>query len=295
MDLKQLRVFLEVAEQQSMTRAADRLHIVQPMVSKAITQLEQELGESLFIRRSRGVSLSPVGTLFHHHVENAIRELDNACLEIRDLADKPTGTLRLLILSGSALLPDMLLAFSKLYPNVHFELLQHISETEYDLCISYVPEEEPLEHGSVLLREEVMLAVPCESPLAKHEIIDLEIAREENFICMRTGSPLRVLSDKLCKSAGFLPNIVYESDTPATIRGLMQLGLGVAFLPQVTWHSIVDSRIKPLHINNPAASRRLCITRHRSRRETQAASIFQRFAVKFFTDFKDALTSEILP
>lgn len=291
MDLPQLRVFLQVARQESMTKAAASIHLAQPVISKTIMRLEQELDAPLFFRKSRGVSLTPIGEVFFLRVEAAIRELDNACVEVQNLSNRPSGTLNLLMLSASAFLPSMLLEFSKTCPDVRFRLSQHASTSDYDLCISYIPEGEAI-NGDVLLSEEVMLAVPCESLLSSKDSIYLTEAQEEHFICMRAGSSLRNLSDLLFKEAGFDPIIVYESDTPATVRALMQLGLGVAFLPAITWRSIVDERIKPLHIHSPFAIRRLCITAPKNRSESQVSRIFQRFAVNYFATLQETLRLE---
>lgn len=124
MDLRQLHYFTAVAEEQTISAAARKLHISQPPLSQQIKLLEDELGIRLFDRQPRKVTLTDAGHLLYRHAKNILMLSDEALHEVRDFAQGLHGTLRLgtISSSGSALLERRMLDFCNQYPDVHFEL-----------------------------------------------------------------------------------------------------------------------------------------------------------------------------
>src|SRR3954453_15782412 len=100
MELRDLRCFLAVAEERHFGRAAARLDLSQPMVSKAVRRLEQQLGARLVDRSSLPVALTPVGEVFRRHVDDSLRLLDDACAEVRRRATWDAGQVRVGYTSG---------------------------------------------------------------------------------------------------------------------------------------------------------------------------------------------------
>ncbi len=247
MDLLQLKYFVLVAHLEHMTRAAEELHVSQPALSKTISSFEKELGVLLFDRRGKYIHLNQYGTVFLARVEQALSLLADGKNELRDLSGTASGDDSLAFLAASNLLPELLTSFRQKYPGISFHLIQHIAgmvtKPDYDLCI-YSSVLNPAGFLSTpLLTEEILLAVPTEHPLAKRTSICLNEVMGDSFISLRPGHNLRETTDALCKYAGFTPRIAFESDDPATVRGLIKAGLGIAFIPAITWGNTTGSSI----------------------------------------------------
>ena len=114
----------------------------------------------------------------------------------------------------------------------------------------------------------------------------LEEALNEKYIMMRQGIPLRVLCNKFCRQAGFEPKVVFEGDNPSVVREMISMSLGVAFLPCISWHNIVDKNIHLLHIEEPVCRRRAYIISPRFRRESVAVATFKAYAITYFSGFE---------
>ena len=95
MDLRSLRYFLQIAELGNLTRAATRLRVAQPSLTRHMHQLEQELGTSLFLRANKGVTLTDAGLLLRENAERILRDIDHVRSEIRSREKQPRGTVAL--------------------------------------------------------------------------------------------------------------------------------------------------------------------------------------------------------
>jgi len=154
---------------------------------------------------------------------------------------------------------------------------------ETDLCLTALPIEGPGMQSVPVLTDEIVLAVPSAYPLAKRDSIQLDEVAGEPFISLKLGYDLRELTDEFCRQAGFSPHIVCEVDEPAAIRGLVKAGLGVAFLPAVSWRVGGELGPAPLHIAAPTCQRTLRLTWRDDRYLSVAAQQFREFVIEYFT------------
>ena len=290
MDLLQLKYFQVVAQMEHMTRAAERLSIAQPSLSQSIARLEEDLGVPLFDRQGRRIQLNQFGRVFLKRVESVFAELDEGRREIADLAGLEHGLIALAVAS-TQILPDLLSAFLLQYPQVRFRLfqqhalttvVQQLERGEIDLCISSPPIEHPGIAWVPLITEEIFLLVPTGHPLARRGSIRLIEAMNEPFISLKPGHGLRDIMDDLCKQAGFVPNIAFEGDETATIRGLVTAGLGVTFMAAQLWKETVDLPIVPLHITEPDCQRTVGLAWQKERYLSVATRHFQQFVIEYF-------------
>src|SRR3954468_6087780 len=131
MELRHLRYFIAVAEERSVTRAAERLWLAQPGLSRQIRDLEQELGAKLFERHARGVELTEVGELFLERARTALAAVDAAGATGRDAAAGVVGTVRLGIALGASwhLTASVLDEFAQARPRVELTLLEGYAGT----------------------------------------------------------------------------------------------------------------------------------------------------------------------
>src|SRR5580698_9208310 len=146
MELQQLKYFRAVAEQEHVTKAAKKLFVSQSAVSRAVTQLEEELGVALFHRQGRAVILSRQGKTFLEFVTRAQGILEAGMLQLREEAGKEIGIVALGFLHslGLQMIPRLVREFRKVHPSVQFvlvqrpanELIRHLFEGGIDLCFS---------------------------------------------------------------------------------------------------------------------------------------------------------------
>ncbi len=300
MELLQLKYFQTVARLEHMTLAAEELHIPQPALSKTISSLEKELGVLLFDRRGKYIYLNEFGKTYLKRVDQALSALENGKHELEDLTGKELGDIKLLILSASPLIPDLLASFSKLHPHINFNLIQHfstsVSITDFDLCISSSPLRINHITSLPLITEEIFLAVPLDHRFASRKSIKLLEVADDNFISLTRGKDLRTITDIFCNDSGFSPNIIFESDDPATVRGLIKAGQGIAFIPAISWGNYIGNSISLLHIEEPVCERTISLTFKTGHYLSQASCLFRQFTLDYFAsiDSKQELNGEAL-
>jgi DNA-binding transcriptional LysR family regulator len=246
MELRHLRYFVAVAEALHFGRAAARLHISQPPLSRAIRGLEREVGTALFERSTRGVRLTPAGSALLPEARRLLREADALAAGARDLARGDVGVLHLGFISASAynVLPRVLPAFRRTRPGVRLVLseattdvqLGALAEGTLDAGILLPPVTPPLFAYAALLREPLVAALPdartwpARVPLAK-------LAREPFVMFPRHAGPgLHDLVTDACERAGFTPRVEQEAVQMPTIVSLVAAGMGVALVPASLQH-----------------------------------------------------------
>ncbi|MDF2675156.1 MAG: LysR family transcriptional regulator, partial [Clostridiales bacterium] len=145
MELLQLRYFCTVVKYGNITKAAEELRISQPSLSKTISNLEKELGVTLFDRIGKHILLNDFGKAFYRRVSTGLNSIDDGLLELADMSNVQTGHVNLLILAASNLMPELFISFHSRYPHIKLHL-KHPSRHELilsgdcDLCISATPE-----------------------------------------------------------------------------------------------------------------------------------------------------------
>ncbi|HHW45584.1 MAG TPA: LysR family transcriptional regulator [Clostridiales bacterium] len=285
MELLQLKYFCVAARYQNFTKAAEYFSIPQSSISKTIANLERELGCKLFDRAGRHVYLNETGKVFLEKAEVALRNLEDGVVRIQELSSNAKKNIRLAVWEGSKLLPDILTAFGKVDRTVSFSLVQHSNENmlqDFDLCISALPLNDNGLDFTPLITEEILLALPVDHPLAGRDSIELPLLKDESFIGLTSGKSLRRITDAYCNMHGFLPKIIFESDDPATVRGLIENGLGVAFIPEKTWKSAHTGKIKYLRIKGGGCRRTIAISWHKGRHLPESARKFKQFVIDWY-------------
>lgn len=287
MELLHLKYFQTVAKTQHMTNAAKKLHIVQPALSRVINSLEKELGVELFDRNGKTISLNENGEMFLETVNETLSVLENGIKKLLDNNNQSKPEIKLLVLAGSNTLPDLILDFKKIYPETTFKLLQHVNgEIDYkdfDFCISSTLDEVISPFSITLLEEELFIGIHTNHPIASKDSIFLEEISNENFISFQSNKPFRTISHSLCQYAGFKPKIVFESDVPYIVRQLIVAGLGISFIPEVSWNIHEDNSLKLLKVIDPVCKRYINISWHPDNYMGKYAKEFRDFAVKHYS------------
>jgi DNA-binding transcriptional LysR family regulator len=292
MDLNQLRYFQTVARLEHMTHASEELHVVQPSLSRTISRLEEELGTALFDRVGKQIQLNDCGKVFLDYVNKVFNELEEARCKLSDLSNTKEGTVSLAV-NTSIFMPDLLRNFSKEYPHIQFrqilsttEHINHLLEIEeVDFGIS-VPASVPCKHKMIqmlsLHNAEMFLAVPPQHPLLGRESVSLHDVAKEPFISMPVGYGLREMTDIFCKQAGFIPNIVIESDEPYSIIRFVQAGLGISFISPLVVESGLGLTSNFLRIEDIVCKSNVGLLWKKDRYISRAARKFKEFTVNYF-------------
>jgi DNA-binding transcriptional LysR family regulator len=286
MDQQQLEYFQVVGRLQNVSRAAERLAMTQPALSRSIDRLERELGVALLERVGRGVRLTRHGEAFLPHAERALAALADGRRELDDLSGTAARRVSLGFLHtlGPEYVPELIRAFKLEHPEIRFDFSQNgtgvldrqLEGGELDLCLTSGPRPNPLVAWARLLEEDVFLIVPAGHRLANAGAVRLGEVADEPFVAFKTGLAMRELSDELCRQAGFAPQITFESEEPITVGGFVAAGLGVGLIPSV---APATPGVVRLHITEPLARRSVGIAWRSDRYLTTAARALRDFAI----------------
>ncbi len=252
MELRHLRYFVAVGEEQHYGRAAERLHIAQPALSRQIQDLEKEMGFVLFDRLPRGVRLNAAGKLFLNDARRILQDLDEAKLRAERIAHGEAGTLRIGIataVSWHGLVVDSFRELRRWQPDVELELHHLLSVNQVEAILSgrldagfaasLTPWHKDLAHWE-FAQDRMVLAVPKGHALTKQKTVRLRDLRNLPFVWFpRWVNP--VFYDRMmhaCARGGLnAPRIVQEAPDRDTNLGLVQCRIGLSWQPEtVRWH-----------------------------------------------------------
>lgn len=242
-DIRHLRYFQAVAQELHFGRAAARLHIAQPALSRQIQQLEEEIGTPLLRRTQRRVELLPAGQVFLDRSNLVLEEVARAMVDARRTGAGEIGRLSVGFIHSSTygLLPSIVERFRYLYPDIELELHempiteQHVALTRGIIDVGLLrPQPAPPELEVLpVLEDPFLVAVPHAHRLATRQSVGLqELEGEPMVMFPRRGSPLfhsRIMA--MCEGAGFTPRVVQQATQIHTVAGLVGAGIGLAIIP----------------------------------------------------------------
>ena len=243
MELRHLRYFVAVAEAENIRRAAERLHIVQPALSRQMQQLEEELECALFDRLPRGIRLNAAGKAFLESARDILRRTNEAVAHARRVAQGEAGRLHIGFIENASwfgALPKSIRQYRARYPQVGLELHSMFSTEQFeaigagrlDAGFCYTLETLPESCQALLLRTDtVVLAVPRHYGWKKRGGVRLAELTTEAFVGLsRSSAPAYV--DRIVSATyagGLSPNIVQEAIDERTLLSLVSAGIGIGF------------------------------------------------------------------
>lgn len=248
MELRHLRYFIAVAEENHFGRAAERLHMAQPPLSRAIRQLEAALGVDLLERTSRRVALTPAGAAYLHEAREVLGAVDAARARARRVADGREGRLTVGCVGSAtySLLPALARALRAELPNVEVrfrgEMLapdQVAALRDGALDLGLLRHTEGLAPGlrvTVLREDRLLVAVPQDHALATRDQVAIAELEHEELVLHggSAGSAMRRLVTSLCEEAGFAAHVAHEVAETSTLLTFVAAGLGIAVVPEPT-------------------------------------------------------------
>ncbi|PKG23741.1 LysR family transcriptional regulator [Niallia nealsonii] len=293
MEIRQIRYFMEVAQREHVTKAADALHVAQSSVSRQIFNLESELGVDLFIRDGRRVKLTPIGKIFLERIKHGMNLIDEAAREVKEYLAPEKGTIRIAfqISLAAHTLPSVIFAFRKLYPEVKFQMVQALNRDliegvikgEYNLAmIAPMPNEQKKIKRKTLFTENIVALLPIHHPLAKKESIRLRELMNDSFVVLPKGFVFREIVDHACQEEGFSPDISFEGQDIDALKGLVSAGLGVALMPEVTLVDTIPRSTVKVPLIEPEITRTVGVISPTQRELLPTEKLFYNFLTEFY-------------
>jgi DNA-binding transcriptional LysR family regulator len=275
MDFKQLQYFLAVAEELHFNKAAEKLHIAQPPLSRQIQQLEKELGVKLFERNKRNVKLTTAGEYLKKETIQLFKQANNAKMQLRLIAQGSVGQLRIGYVGAvmHSLLPYVLKELRSKYPDISTILsemgneaqIAAIKDDQIDLGFIRTPMEVTDVIVMPIYQETFSIIISSDNQLAALDCIELRDLATEPFISFSRecapGMVDRIIG--ICNQAGFSPNKIHETSQINTILRLVENNLGYSIVPssvcfgynlRIKYHELTDipDRSEISLIYNPA-------------------------------------------
>lgn len=239
LDLFSLRLFIAVAEERSIARAAAREHVVASAVSKRLAALESETRVALLKRHAKGVDLTPAGAMLLARARDIVRSVELTASEVGEFATDGYAQIRLAANPSSVVqfLAEDLAAFLKANPRTKIDLtelfsvevVRAVADGQADVGIYCAP---VAPHGLVSLpyrRDELVLAVPRSHPLARHRTVDFAAAVGYDFVGFFPTLSIESVYPALASRAHSRVR-VQIANFDATCR-MVQAGLGIALVP----------------------------------------------------------------
>ena len=242
MELRHLRYFVTLAEELHFGRAAERLNMSQPPLSRQIQELEEELGFALFTREHHKVSLTDAGRTYLAHATLILDQVARARQEAAGIAHGGTGLLRV---GHGTHLPDgfvtrVLAAFQEAAPGIAIELLEAptprvlraLQEKSIDAGLILTPADDAGLIVKLLLREPLVIALPIDHAYADAPLTHLSQLAGENFVtCRKYEDPgYREIVEAICQREGFMPRVPQAVEHKSTVLDLVASGLGITFI-----------------------------------------------------------------
>jgi DNA-binding transcriptional LysR family regulator len=283
MELRHLEHFLAVAEEQSFTRAAARIHLVQSALSVSIRSLERELGARLFERTTHSVELTDAGTALVVEARLTLAAAEGARDAVAAVSGGTRGTVRVGIMRLASIdLAELITRYHRLHPNVRLvpspaeggsvELARDVVDGKLDLAFVALPTDYP--KGLTvrkLVGEEMLLACPPDHPLARRRRIDLHQLDGEVFVDNPPGWGTRLSVDRLFAEAGLQREVAVAVGDVPTVVELVRAGFGFAFVSPST---VPDPRRLVLRHVRPHPELTVSLATSATRRAPAAARAF---------------------
>ena len=235
MELLQLRYFCDAAETENFSQTAQKFQVPPSDVSQSVKRLETELFVRLFDRKANRILLNEQGKAFYRKTKDALLLLEDARAEITDSEER--GVIRMFVQTNRRTVMQTVRAFRQTHPEVdviathsgYSDLKDfHLIVSDDALALSGLQREK-------LLAEDICLAVSRKNPLAERPKVTAEDLQTVPFISMDPGNSMYRITMDICDRWGFVPHIAIQSDDPYYIRKCVELDLGVALIPAVSW------------------------------------------------------------
>ena len=287
MDFRRLEHFLKIAELGSLSRAADRMRVAQPALSRQMRILEDEVGTPLFFRHRRGMQLTPAGEELRQHIAGPVRQVRQAFDHMRNWSAEGGGHVALglpptvsYILAGrlarrvAEQAPNISLRIVEGYAG---HLLDWLQRGEIEVALLYGPASDFQMNVSEMLYEELVLVGPSSSDLDPARPIKIQDIVKLPIVLPSQSPGLRLVVEAAARKAGVALNVRYEADSFLVLKELVEFGLGYTVLPLSSMSKEIDAgNLRYAPIGHPPIVRQLVLGMPREEQLTRSTRIIVR-------------------
>ncbi|NLM13586.1 MAG: LysR family transcriptional regulator [Epulopiscium sp.] len=283
MTLRHLKIFVAVCETGSTTAAGEKLHIAQPSISLAISELEDYYGIKLFDRISKRLHITEAGKNFLQYATHIVGLFEDMEKEIKNF--DVTGLIRIgaSITIGNCLLPEYIIQFKKMYPQMNVKVIidntdkiqQYVLSNQIDIGLI-----EGIVHSSYIIDhkfrdDELVMICGNDHPFANQNNIEIFDLQSESFILREAGSAGREIFESIMTSCGIKIIPVWESTSTKAIIKAVQANLGISVLPYLmVKDSLERKEISQFQIDGIRFKRSFSVIYHQNKFLTQSAKDF---------------------
>jgi DNA-binding transcriptional LysR family regulator len=235
-----MKIFLEVYQTENITRAARKLHMTQPAVTRAVQEIEKYYGICLFERINKRLSVTESGKRMYAHALHLVDAFETMEKELRNWDS--FGVLRLgaSVSLGNSLLPELVCSFRQLQPNIKAQvtisnvagLQKALLENNLDIALIEGNVAEPDLHKELLSNDRLLLILPPRHPLLGPGEIKLKDLTAYDFLLREKGSAGRTLLDDIYSARGMALHPLWESASTQAIVKAVHYGIGISILPE---------------------------------------------------------------
>ena len=303
MEIHQLTYFIAVAETGGFSRAARRCHVAQPSLSQQIMKLEQELGQPLFDRLGRTVTLTEAGQALLPHARAVLAEVQTIKRGLTDQIEAGYGHLSVGFIPTIApfLLPAILRTFTERYPQAELAVHEDLTESlirglvrgELDVGIMSLPINNKQIVTEELFTEPLLVAFSRQNELVNRTSLRTKDLEAFPFIALNEVHCFGEQVQSFCYQQDITIDIVCYTSQLATVQNCVACGLGISLVPQMLAASDHSGQIQYLAINDDPPQRKVVAASHGSRMSSFLAQAFVEVVkeayVKLETSFKRTL------
>ncbi|NEU32145.1 LysR family transcriptional regulator [bacterium LRH843] len=260
--LKDLTIFVKVADNRSFTRTAEILFIAQPSLSKSVQKLEREVGVTLLDRSDRQLRLTDAGKIVYEKSKEILATLNSISTSISELSELITGQLKIGIppIIGAFIFPKIAEDYGKGFPGITLELKEEsalvteklVETGELDIGFVVLPILNANLNTISIYKDEFVLCVSSNHPLADLKEVSLKDLQDESFILFAKAAALHKLIVNECKMAGYSPNIAFESTQWDLVLELVSAQFGITIIPRILANKLNGVSVVTIPIVNPS-------------------------------------------
>ncbi|GGO72548.1 LysR family transcriptional regulator [Bowmanella pacifica] len=297
--IRQLQIFVQLAESRSFAEAALRLHLSQPALSIAIRKFEETVGGSLLSRSTRMVELTPEGRAFLPIAQRLLHDWDEAFTDLHNLFAMQRGKLTIAAMPSFAnsLLPRMLKLFHQQHANINISLLDVVMERvmeavldgRAELGIIFEAQHMQGLEFIPLVDDSFVVLVNPEHPLSQESVLTWPDLQGQSYVAMNRGSTIRAWCEEAINQADARINMVAEASQLSTVGQLVAAGLGVSVVPAICREDMLRRGLCCVPLQHQGPAKRIGVIRRiRSNLSVPATQfltlLLENFAVQTASD-----------
>lgn len=280
MNWNQLQYIITVAEEKNITRAAEKLYISQPSLSLSIRSLEKELNITLFERKNGVLTLTYAGSIFYDWAVSTLNSKKQLSVKLNDISNHIRHLIRIGISPHRSpiILPPILEKFYEIYPKSEilvveestYNLKKMLEKEQLDFIIDIAHTDTINYQSHLLVEEKLVLAVPSSyikkfpEKWNKNNPISLEILTDFPFILLSTEHFIGNMTQKICDSVSFHPNIRITCNALETAIVSVKQQLGISIVPEIyKKQGYGEGKICYFEIDNIHGTRQICLVHHK--------------------------------